>query len=373
QVHISNNATATQTGATITVNITGTVSNGSQIITNINPSATTFLPAGSLIMSGSTGFSVNSSVQSADSATQIHTCNSASSSGASVTLTRGSAITYDTTNTNTTRNWMGCVVEPTSSDENSVSGVINSATSDPDYTEPSNWPNWYPFWWASDSGNNWAANGVKAQSTATEIQGSVVADWLTLYGPNQGCPVPMLPLTDVTSSAGKTQVLNTISSMWPRDAGGTQVHIGMIWGWRVLSPNGPFTANNGHPLSYSNASTTGWKKVIVLMTDGTEEWPSTDNMTGLGQIADGKIDTTNTSTAVTNLNTRLANVCSNLASNGNYIIYTIGLGSDGASNTQLQNCATTSNGGFFEAATPSNLQTVFNNIAKSLIALRLTQ
>ena len=76
---------------------------------------------------------------------------------------------------------------------------------------------------------------------------------------------------------------------------------------------------------------------------------------------------------MSNLNTRLANVCSNLASNGNYIIYTIGLGSDGASNTQLQNCATTSNGGFFEAATPTNLQTVFNNIAKSLIALRLTQ
>jgi hypothetical protein len=268
---------------------------------------------------------------------------------------------------------MGCVIEPTSHDENSsVSGVIDSTTADPDYTEPSSWPNWYPFWWASDSGNNWATNGIKAQSAATETEGNVVSDWLTLYGPNEGCPVPLLPLTDVTSAAGKTQVLNTISSMWPRDAGGTQVHIGMIWGWRVLSPNGPFTANNGHPLSYSNASTTGWKKVIVLMTDGTEEWPATDNMTGLGQIADGKIGTTsNTATAVSNLNTRLADVCSNLASNGNYVVYTIGLGSDGASNTELQNCPT--NGGFFSAATTSNLQSVFNNIAKALIALRLTQ
>jgi Flp pilus assembly protein TadG len=373
QLHVSNNALSTRTGATITVNITGTVSSGSQIITNINPSATIFLPAGTLIMAGSTGFSANSSVQSADSATQIHTCNSASSSSSNVTLTRGAAITYDTTNTNTTQNWMGCVIEPTSSDENSVSGVINSSTTDPDYTEPSSWPNWYPFWWASDSGNNWAANGIQAQSTATETQGSVVSDWLQQYGPNQGCPVPMLPLTDVTTTTGKTQVLNTISSMWPRDAGGTQVHIGMIWGWRALSPNGPFTPNNSHPLSYNTAATTGWKKAIVLMTDGTEEWPSTDNLTGLGQIADGKIGTTNTSTAVSNLNTRLANVCSNLAANGNYVIYTIGLGTDGASNTQLQNCATTSNGGFFEAATPSNLQQVFNDIARSLIALRLTQ
>jgi hypothetical protein len=141
----------------------------------------------------------------------------------------------------------------------------------------------------------------------------------------------------------------------------------------VLSPNGPFTPSNGHPLSYSTATTTGWKKVVVLMTDGTEEWPSTDNMTGLGQIADGKIGTTSTTTAQnTNLNTRLTNVCNNMAASGNFVIYTIGLGSDGASNTALQNCPGNT-GGFFEAATTSNLQSVFNDIAQALIALRLSQ
>ena len=185
----------------------------------------------------------------------------------------------------------------------------------------------------------------------------------------------MLPLTDVTTTAGKTQVLNTISSMWPRDAGGTQVHIGMIWGWRVLSPNGPFAANNGHPLSYSDATTTGWKKAVVLMTDGERgmagtdqyDWPRPDRR------RQDRHDQQH-ATAVTNLDTRLASVCSNMAASGDYIIYTIGLGTDGAAATpQLQNCATTSNGGFFEAATPGSLQKVFNDIAKSLIALRLTQ
>jgi hypothetical protein len=194
---------------------------------------------------------------------------------------------------------------------------------------------------------------------------------LAEHGPNQGCPVSILPLTDVTSSTGKTTALSKISSMWPRDSGGTQVHIGMVWGWRTLSPTGPFTAVNGHPLSYADTTSTGWKKVVVLMTDGQEEWPATDNMTGLGQIADGKIGTSSsTGTAVTNLGTRLASVCTNMAAQG-YIIYTIGLGSAGSSNTALQNCAV--NGGFFEAATPSNLQKVFNDIAQALIALRLTQ
>ena len=181
----------------------------------------------------------------------------------------------------------------------------------------------------------------------------------------------MLPLTDVSTTAGQNTVLNKIGSMWPRDSGGTQVHIGMTWGWRALSPNGPFTAVNGHPLSYTDATTTGWKKVVVLMTDGQEEWPATANMTGLGQIADGKIGTSSsTSTAATNLGTRLATTCTNMAAQG-YIIYAIGLGNAGSTNTALQNCA--ANGGFFEAASPSSIQRVFTDIAQALIALRLTQ
>ncbi len=391
--------TVSSTSITLSANYTGTTGSGKTLtlgpagnmdatptssftgstVLNFPTAPSPALTAG-MVVTGN-GIPSNTAIQTVNSTTQITLCNAttAASPGA---LSFYMPVTYDTAyntaspaGSSTSSNWGGCVIEPTSSDENSsVSGVINSATADPDYTEPGSWPSWYPFWWATDSGDNWATNGIKAQSTATETQGSVVTDWLTLYGPNQGCPVPIVPLTDVTTTAGKTQVLNSISSMWPRDAGGTQVHIGMIWGWRVLSPNGPFTPSNGHPLSYSTASTTGWKKVIVLMTDGTEEWPATDNLTGLGQLADGKIGTSSsTSTAQSNLDTRLASVCSNLAANGNYIIYTIGLGSDGASNTQLQNCATTSNGGFFEAATPTNLQTVFNNIAKSLIALRLTQ
>ncbi len=329
------------------------------------------------------GIPSNTAIQTVNSTTQITLCKptTAAAPGA---LSFYKPVTYDAAyntaspaGSSTSSNWGGCIIEPTSSGENSgVANVQNWTAANPDTTEPSSSLQWYPYWWASAGANTWTGGGnsIHNQSTASEIQGQEYNDWLALPGPNQGCPVPLLPLTDVTSTAGKNTALATINSMWPRDAGGTQVHIGMIWGWRVLSPNGPFTPTNGHPLSYSSASTTGWKKVVVLMTDGQEEWPATDNMTGLGQIADGKAGTTSsTSTAVTNLNSRLAAVCSNMAASGDFIIYTIGLGNNGATNTQLQNCATTSNGGFFEAATPSNLQKVFNDVAKSLIALRLSQ
>ena len=56
---------------------------------------------------------------SIDSATQIHICNNATATTSNFTLPRGTAITYDTTHTATTQNWMGCVIEPTSAGENS--------------------------------------------------------------------------------------------------------------------------------------------------------------------------------------------------------------------------------------------------------------
>ena len=389
---MSANAASTNTSEIVTLtNLGATTTTGSSTVSNVSfstppsvgqiiigngiPANTTITAAPSTAAQYAAG---TGSLTISQNATTPSNFSSASGNCCNTTLVAFTPLTYDSAyntaspaGSSTTTNWGGCVIEPTSSGENASGTGVLSVSGNPDTSDPTSGTSWYPYYWVKDSANSWASGTVSRQDTTTETQGNVVSDWIAQDGPNQGCPVSLVPLTEVTSSTGKTTVLNKIASMWPRDSGGTQVHIGMIWGWRSLSSNGPFTANNGHPLSYTDATTTGWKKVVVLMTDGTEEWPSTANMTGLGQIADGKIGTSSsTATAVTNLGTRLSTVCTNMAADG-IVIYTIGLGSDGASNTDLQNCA--ANGGFFEAATPTNLQTVFNNIAKSLIALRLTQ
>jgi Flp pilus assembly protein TadG len=393
QLTMSANATSTNTADIVTLtNLGATTTTGSSTVANV--SFTTPPTVGQIIIGN--GIPANTTITAAPStaaqyaagtgsltisqnATTPSNFSSATGTCCNTTLVAFAPLTYDSAyntaspaGSSTTTNWGGCVIEPTSSGENAAGTGVLSVSGNPDTSDPTSGISWYPFYWAKDSTNGWASGSVSRQDTTTELQANEYPDWLAFPGPNQGCPVSLLALTDVTSASGKTAVLNKIGSMWPRDSGGTQVHVGMIWGWRVLSSNGPFTANNGHPLSYADATTTGWKKVVVLMTDGSEEWPASDNMTGLGQIADGKIGTTNTGTAVTNLSNRLASVCSNMAATGNFVIYTIGLGSAGASNTDLQNCPG-STGGFFEAATPSNLQTVFNDIAHSLIALRLTQ
>jgi Flp pilus assembly protein TadG len=397
---LNKSATSSHAGETLTVTgIWGTTTNGSktvtifppvstiaamvagEVVTGPNPPATTTANAKGIGVANSAGYPYSTSVQSVQTANSTITlCDPALQTNASaVELTLFPPLSYDTTHSATTENWMGCVVEPTSSGENSaVSGVINSASADPDYTEPGSWGPWFAYWWypAGPNGgsgtNNWTTANITAQNSTDEILGAVTTDWDHFPGPNQGCPVALLPLTSVSNS--KSTVLSTISSMWPRDAGGTQVDIGAIWGWRVLSPNGPFAANNGHPLSYATAASTAWLKVMVLMTDGEEEWPATTQLTGLGYIADGKIGTTsNTNTAVTNLGTRLADTCTNMAKDG-IIIYTVGLGEDGsegANNTDLKNCP--ANGGYFIPANPATLNTAFTQIAQSLLALRLSQ
>lgn len=396
---LSARATASHTGETLTVTgLYGSTTNGSatvtvfppvssvaaltasEVVTGPNPPATTTANAKGIGVANSAGYPYSTSIKSVNSANNTITlCDPALQTNAAVQLNLFPPLSYDTTHSGTTENWMGCVVEPTSSGENSgVSGVINSAAVDPDYTEPASWGPWYAYWWypAGPSGgsgtNSWTPGTITIQNNTDETLGAVTTDWDHFPGPNQGCPVALLPLTSVSNA--KSTILSTISSMWPRDAGGTQVDIGAIWAWRVISPNGPFAANNGHPLSYANAASTAWLKVVVLMTDGEEEWPANTQLTGLGYLADGKIGTTsNTSTAVTNLGTRLADTCTNMAADG-IIIYTVGLGEDGtegANNTQLQNCP--ANGGYFIPANPSTLNAAFTQIAQSLLALRLSQ
>ncbi len=360
QVTISSNATST--GAkTLTVTKGGArTTSGNPTVTFTSNPSTTLTPG--MVVTG-TSIPPNTAIKTVDSTTQVTLCNSATNAAASfLSLNFYNSVKFDAaynspslpmpTNSSITKNWGGCVVEQTSYNEMtgatsgnagnaSSTGAKVSNVSNPDTDEPSGgWPPWYPLWWMSSTDANTFTSNANTwttparQDTSTEIQGSL-SSYDALDGPNQGCPAPLLPLTDLTTSAGQTKINAAINNMWPRDANGTQVNLGMIWGWRTLSSVGPFPANNSHPLDYSTANSTGWKKIVVLMTDGHEQWVGAGEYTGLGTIVDGKIGTTSISTAETNLNTRLQTICSNMAEQG-ILIYTIGLGDDGATNPTLR-------------------------------------
>lgn len=331
----------------------------------------------------------------------------------------GNNITYDSSGSQTSTEWIGCVVEPTTSGE-------DTSGNGPDITEPSGgWTPttmgsaWTPYYWVSGTNNSsypngWTSSGSTSipnvwaetvttcvtggsakgtggcsstKSPVTTINTSVLytevdnGDYAndssgaiyTSYGPNLSCPMPMIRLTN-----NQTTLINAAAGLKSRANSGTAITVGMIWGWRALSPNPPFA--DGHPYN-----TTGWTKAVVLETDGNAEvFGNTQNCptcySGYGYISAGKLGSTTSGpyppsattagTANAYLQSRLTTLCNNMKAQG-IVIYTIGLGV-GASNTQLEDCA--GNGGqFFPAPTGAALTSAFQQIAAELNDLRLSK
>lgn len=77
-------------------------------------------------------------------------------------------------------------------------------------------------------------------------------------GPNKGCPGPLLPLTN-----NRSDVWNYLQEVTVVDGNGTLTATGLNWGWRVLSPDPPFT--EGRP--YDDID---WEKAIIVLTDGAQ-------------------------------------------------------------------------------------------------------
>ena len=65
-------------------------------------------------------------------------------------------------------------------------------------------------------------------------------------GPNEDCPNPILPLTST-----RQDIEDHVAALEP--IGATNTAIGAIWGWRVVSPEAPFTEGEDY-------GATGWKK-----------------------------------------------------------------------------------------------------------------
>lgn len=218
-------------------------------------------------------------------------------------------------------------------------------------------------------------------------------------GPNVTCTTQALtPLTTLTLS-----VTAAINTMTPN--GDTNIMTGVMWGWRTISPNGPFNAAAGtapigpqvaKPYNYTYASGGVNHKVIVLLTDGDNHWGgqasdgnaySSDNnksaYSAFGFFAENRIGGSTTPTTAANAYTQMNSItleaCTNAKTAG-VEIYTVGFtatdGISAAGQSLLQSCASTDGPGqqhAFVAADGTALNAAFQKIANSMSALRLTQ
>ncbi len=212
------------------------------------------------------------------------------------------------------------------------------------------------YYWPSDSNNRWiTSTNPLRYATITSTR-----------GPNAYCPKSVTPMTNQ-----KTDILAGISAM--AAVGNTHVNLGADWGWRMLSPKwrglwgGTMDANN-LPLDYG---TEHMSKVLILLTDG-QNTMSNSTRTAYWYLSNGKLGTTNSSAAVTELNRRTLATCNAMKAKG-IVIYTILYDLNNQSIEDLYTQCASKPEYFFNSPDSATLHTAFQTIGDSLSNLRISK
>ncbi len=277
--------------------------------------------------------------------------------------------------------WMGCVMARTQNGNDFTDAIPAQAPFTP-FLYPSTLNEYYVGNKPIKGDNDWSTSNITEGQQAT-----LPAD--TAVGPDLGCsPLPVLGLQPSRDAA-----LSLIDKMVAVNWGGTFINLGLQAGWWTLSPN--WRGLWGNPTLPLNYNTTNMQKVIVLMTDGNNQWydwpggapgagpPPWKNdgdtdFTAYGRLKQDLmgLGANNTqANATANINSRMSQMCTIIKSY-NIIIYTILFNHDGsiapATQTLFQNCATDPSK-YFLSPTSADLQSAFSQIGAQLVNLRLSQ
>jgi Flp pilus assembly protein TadG len=220
--------------------------------------------------------------------------------------------------------------------------------------------------------------------TVSKVEENLPTDPNSAASPNTYCPQQALPLKVHTKTAVLSYVNNELKAFFPD--WGTLSNQGLVWSWRMLSPNLPLA---GLP----NGS--GFAKVVVLMTDGAlYHYGGSDANNGFGSkylqrlaAHDGVrtpygfgsektlVNDANAtkSQLIEALRNRLNKTCANMRKAG-ITIYTVTVDTTmtAAQKDDYRNCATKPNM-YFDAPDATSLKKAFATIADNLAGVRLVK
>lgn len=169
--------------------------------------------------------------------------------------------------------------------------------------------------------------------------------------PNRGCPWDrVVPLTN-----DKDLLVNTVRGL--RTDGNTYGNVGMAWGWRVISPEEPYTQG----VAYDDPN---WTKIVIMMTDGDNTMHPT--YSAYGETRSHNID-------ADDLDDRFEDICENMKAEG-LTLYTITFqsGISNATREIFRRCATEP-AMYYNAPSNSDLHAAFTRIANQLSQLHLSK
>lgn len=291
--------------------------------------------------------------------------------------------------------WKGCVEArpypydvqdtPASESEPETMFVPQFAPDEPDEGGYYKWGNWrsysYSNNWLDDDGGTCSGSistigedgHYLKQKRMCKYNGAHVSTWDNgvSRGPNYGCKTQQI--TALTTD--KAVLTGAIDDMVAD--GYTNIHQGVMWGWRVMSPGAPFT--EGRPMN--DPSLPGHKRIMIVMTDGanTYEWkdgnPNISKYNAYGYVPEGRVGTAgnNYDTVTDTMDDRTLEACTNAKQDGEMQVYTIAFQvSDTATRNMLVNCATTPQMAY-RSDSNEELVVAFQNIAKEISKLRLAR
>lgn len=188
--------------------------------------------------------------------------------------------------------------------------------------------------------------------------------------PNRRCPTEILPLTN-----NRSAIEDHVAGLYPE--GNTNSAIGAMWGWRILSPEPPFTEGVGP----SDDDYEDWQKAIVIMTDGhntvsgaSTHWGS--ELTAYGFAREERMgEGVNSAGEMRNeYDNKLLRICHRMKEQG-YLVYTIMFDLDSSAvETMFKACATEPNAPYFyNADNGADLEEAFGNIAADLVDLHISK
>jgi len=269
--------------------------------------------------------------------------------------------------------WDGCIEERKTLRTNSWSPYpSNTDSPDLDFSTVPTTSDPNSQWKPSLKTGIWLryVGGVKSQPTITTS-----SDLSTNAG--YACPSAARLLSEYNGASGATSFESYLDGLVA--AGSTYHDIGMLWGGRLILPNGIFSANN--MLGAQN----GIDRHIIFMTDGDTDSGETAN-TAYGRPWWDRRQEVDTSTGPdeaavdVKINARLEAICNRLTDVENITVWVVSYGGSGISattKTRLKNCSTNGeteadNLHYFDATNTAQLLSSFKSIASAISQLRLT-
>lgn len=263
------------------------------------------------------------------------------------------------------RSWNGCVrarVSPNDVQDVAPAGgdtlwAPYFAPDEPDF-------NGYSNRYASDSGYSGSYYNYDARQRYTGKYNNLTISG-TSDGPDYNCRTPAVtPLTGARST-----IDSAIDTMVA--SGNTVIPAGLAWGWRLISPGVPFTEG----VAYDDKDTI---KAMILLTDGENDvggglgTHNRSHYSAYGFAQSGHLGNTNGSQADSVLNAKTAALCANIKAQG-IRLYTITFQVPSTSIQDLMRDCASDPAMYYDSPSNSDLNSVFQDIAKGLADLRISK